>query len=171
MKVVLLIVAAVAVPICVVLIVGALLPAKHVASREIVVRRLPAEVFAVVRDFASAPGWRTDLETVEMLNAVDGRVRFREESSNGRITYEVMEERAGEKLVTRIVDRDLGYFGSWTYEFLRAEGGALVRITEKAEVPNLLFRFLSRFVFGHTATMDGYLRALGRKLEEEVAPK
>ncbi len=30
---------------------------------------------------------------------------------------------------------------------------------------------LSRFVFGHTATLDAYLWALGRKYGEEVAPE
>jgi len=38
-------------------------------------------------------------------------------------------------------------------------------------VPNVLFRFMSRFVFGHTATMDTYLQALGRKFNEEVTPR
>ena len=60
----------------------------------------------------------------------------------------------GEKLVTRIVDRDRGYFGSWTYEFSPAVNGTLVRITEHGEVPNVVFRFMSRFVFGHTATIE-----------------
>ncbi len=171
MKILLIVVGAFVALIALVLVIGALLPAKHVASREIVVRKAPGEVYAVIRDFAAAPGWRTDLKAVEMLEPVDGRMRFRENSSNGIITYEAVEERANEKLITRIVDRDLGYFGSWTYELLPAESGTRVRITENGEVPNVLFRFMSRFVFGHTATMDTYLKALGRKFGEEVTPK
>ncbi len=157
--------------VALVLIVGAFLPSKHVASREIVLRKAASEVYAVIRDFAAAPSWRTDLKALEMLDPVEGRVRFREESSNGTVTYEIVEELANEKLVTRIVDRDLGYFGSWTYELLPAESGTRVRITEDGEVPNVLFRFMSRFVFGHTATMDTYLKALGRKFGEEVTAK
>ena len=71
---------------------------------------------------------------------------------------------ANERLVTRIVDRDLGYFGSWTYEFLPTESGTRLRITKNGEVPNVLFRFMSRFIFGHTATMESYLKALGPKV-------
>ena len=74
------------------LLIGAMLPSKHVASREITLRRAPAEVYAVMRDFAAAPAWRTDLKTIEVLEPVDGRMRFRENSSNGVITYEVVEE-------------------------------------------------------------------------------
>jgi uncharacterized protein YndB with AHSA1/START domain len=172
MKILLIIVGSLVVLIVIVLMIGAILPSKHVASREMTLRRAPAEVFAVVRDFSSAASWRTDLKTVEMLAPADGRERFRENSASGLITYEVVEDVANEKLVTRIVDRDLGYFGSWTYEFLPAENnGTRVRITENGEVPNVLFRFMSRFVFGHTATMDTYLKALGRKFGEQVTPR
>ena len=37
-------------------------------------------------------------------------------------------------------------------------------ITENGEVYNPLFRFMSRFVFGHTATIDKYLEDLGQVL-------
>ena len=60
----------------IVLLVGALLPTKHVASREIVVRKPPPEVYATIRDFASATEWRTDLKATEMLEPVNGRIRF-----------------------------------------------------------------------------------------------
>jgi len=106
-----------------------------------------------------------------MLPDVNGRVCFREDSANGLITYELLEDIPGARLVTRIVDQDLGYSGSWTYQFSGANGGTRVRITEDGEVPNVLFRFVSRFVFGHTATVDAYLKALGRKFGEDVAPK
>jgi hypothetical protein len=43
-----------------------------------------------------------------------------------------------------------------------------VRITEDGEVYNPIFRFMSRFVFGHTHTMDAYLRALGKATGQEV---
>jgi hypothetical protein len=108
---------------------------------------------------------------VEWPEPVNGLVRFREVSKDGSVTYEVMEETPGEKLVTRIVDRDLGYSGSWTYEFSPTEKGALVRITEDGDVSNILFRFVSRFIFGHTSTLDSYLRALGEKFGENVTPR
>ena len=171
MKIALLLLAALGTLVGVVLLIGAFLPRKHMASRRVVIHRTPHEVYAVISDFASAPNWRTDAKAVEMLAPENGRTRFREHSSHGQITYEVVEEISDAKLVTEIVDRELGYFGSWTYELTPEENGTRVQITENGEVPNVLFRFVSRFVFGHTATIDAYLRALGRKFGEEFTPQ
>lgn len=157
--------------VIVVLIVGALLPKKHVASREITLRRPRSEVYATLREFAAAPKWRPDVERVEMLDNVEGRIRFREHSKQGAITYEAVEDSPPDKLVTRIVDQDLGYFGTWTYLLSPTSDGTRVRIREDGEVPNVLFRFMSRFIFGHTATMDAYLRNLARHFDEEAELK
>jgi hypothetical protein len=46
-----------------------------------------------------------------------------------------------------------------------------VKITEKGEVSNVLFRFMSRYVFGHTSTIDSYLTALAKKFNESVQPQ
>ena len=50
-------------------------------------------------------------------------------------------------------------------------GGTRVTIREDGEVSNVLFRFMSRYVFGHTATMDSYLTALAKRFGEEVVPE
>jgi hypothetical protein len=55
MKLALLFVGGVVGLIAVVLIIGMLLPQKHVASREIVLRAAPSDVYAALRDFPSAP--------------------------------------------------------------------------------------------------------------------
>jgi uncharacterized protein YndB with AHSA1/START domain len=171
MKLVLLIGGALLALVIVVLLIGALLPKDHVASREITLRHSQSQVYATLREFAAAPKWRSDVERVELLENVDGRVRFREYSKQGAITYEVVQDRPPERLVTRIVDQDLGYSGTWTYLLSPTNDGTNVAITEHGEVPNVLFRFMSRFVFGHTATMDAYLRALAKKFGEEITPK
>jgi hypothetical protein len=65
-------------------------------------------------------------------------------------------------MVTRIADKTLTFGGAWTYELSPQGGGTRLVITEHGEVYNPLFRFMSRFVFGHTATLDRYLADLGR---------
>lgn len=171
MKIALVVVALFTATAIVVLLIGVRLPPRHRVSREIILRRPPNDVYGAVRDFAVAPSWRPDVQRVEMLELAEGRVRFREHGKNGSITYEIVQDAPGAKLVTRIVDRDLGYFGSWTYEFAPAENGMTVlRITEEGEVPNIFFRFMSRFVFGHASTMNVYLKALRRKFGEEITP-
>ena len=153
------------------LVIGAVLPKNPVASRQIVLHRSPEEVYQIVRDFSSAPTWRPDLERVEMIATTDNQVRFREHGEQGAITYDLIEDRPGEKIVTRIADLDLGYSGTWTYSFTKEAAGTRVQITEAGEVSNILFRFLSRFVFGHTGTIEKYLTALGKKFGEDVSPQ
>ena len=74
-------------------------------------------------------------------------------------------------MVTRITDTDLGYAGKWTYVFAAEGRDTRLTITEDGEVSNVIFRFLSRYAFGHTATIDAYLTNLGRHFGENVTPQ
>jgi len=146
-------------------LIGSRLPKNHSASKSILLHRSPKEVYDVVRDFGSAPSWRSDVKSIEVKTQPDGKVQFREVGSD-KIDYVVDEDVPGQKLVTRILNTDLGYGGKWTYEFIPEGGGTRVKITEDGEVSNVLFRFMSRYVFGHTATMDSYLTSLAKRLGE-----
>jgi hypothetical protein len=156
--------------IVIMLAIGSRLPQQHIASRMIRLNRSPGDVYAVVRDFGQHAKWRSDVKSVEVLGPVDGHVQFREHGSNGTVTYEVLEDLPGQRMVTRIVDRDLGYSGSWEYVFAPAAGGTALTITEKGEVSNPLFRFMSRYIFGQTATIDTYLKSLAKHFGEAGAP-
>jgi flagellar basal body-associated protein FliL len=47
-------------------LIGSRLPKAHVVSRSIHLRQPPREVYAVVRDFGSAPKWRADVKQIEV---------------------------------------------------------------------------------------------------------
>ena len=162
------IVAAVVLVVAVVVLIGSQLPKTHVASRSIVLHRSPREVYALVRDFGSAPKWRADVKHVDVEDGPGGPVLFREDGANGLINYELIEDVPGERMVTRIGDKDLGYSGQWTYTFAAESSGTRVTIREDGEVSNVLFRFMSRYVFGHTATMDSYLTSLAKHFGEDA---
>ena len=69
-------------------------------------------------------------------------------------------------LVTKIISAGLPYGGSWTFELDSAdENKSRLKITENGEVYNPIFRFASRFIIGHTATIDKYSQALKARLE------
>jgi uncharacterized membrane protein len=170
MKIAFILLVAVGGLVLVVLIIGAALPKNHVVSRHIVLHRPPSEVYETVRNFNAAPGWRPDLERVEIISTKENRFRFREHGRQGAVTYDLVEDRANERIVTRICDQDLGYSGTWTYIFQNEAGGTRLEITEAGVVSNILFRFVSRFVFGHTATIERYLAALGKRFGENVSP-
>src|SRR5215213_7190850 len=152
----------------IVAILGSRLPKTHVASRSILLHQSPQDVYRVVRDFGGTPKWRSDVERVDVEPQQGGPVYFREAGKNGTINYELLEDVPAERMVTRIRDTDLGYAGQWTYVFAAENGGTRVTITEDGEVSNVLFRFMSRYVFGHTATIDSYLNALAKRFGEDA---
>lgn len=164
------IVSAIVLLAAVVALVGSRLPKDHTASRSIVLHQSPHQVYDVVRDFQKVPSWRSDVKNIEVKNQPNGKVHFREESSQGTVNYEVTEDVPGQRLVTKILDTDLGYSGRWTYQFIPEAGGTRVMITEDGEVSKVLFRFMSRYVFGHTATMDSYLSSLAKRFGEDATP-
>jgi|SRR5688572_22624726 len=155
----------------VVALIGSRLPKSHVASRSILLHKSPQEVYAVVRDFGSAPQWRSDVKQMEVEAPPGGPVYFREVGKNDTINYELVEDIPGQRMVTRIRDTNLGYAGQWTYLFAAENNGTRVTIREDGEVSNVIFRFMSRYVFGHTATIDSYLTSLAKRFGEEAAPQ
>jgi hypothetical protein len=167
-KTVFLLLAVLALLIVGVAIVGAMLPRTHRASRRAVFRQTPAELYQAARDFAAQPRWNPEAKAVELLPEENGRARFRVTTRHRPITYRVLEDRPGEKLVTEIADENLPFGGRWTWEFSPTANGTALRITEDGEVKNVIFRFLARFAFGYTKTMENYLRDLGRKFDEAV---
>lgn len=151
-KVVLYAVAALVLVVVLVTAIGYLLPQDHVASVEAQLSAPPSQVFDRINDPVRYPEWRKDLTRVEMLAAQP--LKWREHAGDDPITYEVVESRPPEHLVVRIADPELPFGGTWTYE-LRPEGtGTRLVITERGEVYNPIFRFMSRFVFSRTATME-----------------
>ncbi len=152
-------------------LIGWRLPSQHSATRSIVLHKSQDAVYAVTRDFASMPKWRADVREVKLTTGSNGRVHFREEGKHGAVNYELAEDLPGQRMVTRITDTDLGYSGKWTYLFSAEGANTRLTITEDGEVSNVIFRFLSKYAFGHTATIDTYLTSLGKQFGETVIPE
>lgn len=144
-------------------LVGWLLPVSHRASREATITASPDEVYSVIADVSQYPAWRKKVRSVEVGISATGAPTFRESSSDGEILFVVDEAVPGRRFVTRIADPSLPFAGTWTFALSPEPGGTLLRITEDGQVFNPLFRFLSRFVFTHHATIDAYLADLVRR--------
>ncbi|MGD0437439.1 MAG: hypothetical protein ABSB86_13330 [Bryobacteraceae bacterium] len=143
-------------------LVGAALPVRHHATRKARFRVLPQVLYAVI---AGPPDWRLGVKRFAVLPEKDGRRQWWEEDSHGqKIAYEVLEDTAPTRLVVRIADPKLPFGGTWSYDIAPAAGGGSeLRITENGEIRNVIFRFMSRFILGYTATIETYLRDLGAK--------
>ena len=156
--------------VAIIYVAGTLLPRDHVASTTARVAATPDQVYQAITDVERFPSWRA-ISKVEMLDVVDGRRRWREVSRFGPLNFEEVESDAPRHFVSRVVDPDQNFGGTWTWDIAPADSGTSnVTITERGYVSNPLFRFMSRFVFGHHATQEEYLRALGKKFGRQTTP-
>ena len=143
--------------------IGRSLPESHVASRAATFRAAPETLFALI---AGPQDWRTRCEPVP---ATPGTPRqWREISRHGPILFEEVKSDPPRLYEMRIADPALPFGGTWTFELSPRDGGTRVRITERGIVHSPLFRFISHFIMGHTRTIDGYLRGMAEKLNENV---
>jgi hypothetical protein len=145
--------------------IGYALPQGHVETREVTVPAPAEKVFALISTPADYPKWRSDVDSVEVLPPEGGKERFRELGDNGPLLMRVDERVPGSRLVTVIADSTLPFGGKWTYELTPSGTGTTLRITEDGQVYNPVFRFMSRFVFGHAATMEKYLADAEKALQ------
>ena len=150
-------------------VIGWMLPVGHVAARSARFNQPPETVFSAITDVGAYGQWWSDVTRVDMLEPVNGKVRFREHMSTGPIVFEVDEATPSTRYVTRIADAEQPFGGTWTFELAPEGGGTRLTITERGEVYNPIFRFMSRFVFSQTATMESFLRGLGGKFGETVS--
>jgi Polyketide cyclase / dehydrase and lipid transport len=143
--------------------IGAFLPQKHKVSRTVSVHRPVEAVWSLI---SGPPNWRPDVTSYQELPPQTGHRMWREtDKHNHTITYETIESVPPRLLVTKIADKNLPFGGTWTYEVApTGTASSTLTITEDGEVYNPLFRFVSRFMIGQTATLDSYLKALNEKL-------
>lgn len=147
-----------------VLVIGALLPKAHVAGVRASYAAAPPRVYDAILDVERGTTWRSGLKKVEVLQL--NPFRWRETADWGTITFVREEARPPELIATRIADEDQGFGGTWTYRIEPANGRTTLTITENGTVSNPLFRFMSRFVFGHYTSLETYARDLGKLFGE-----
>src|SRR6478672_10009195 len=147
-------------------LIGAMLPRAHHATRQARYRQKPEAIYFTL---AGPVDWRSDIKASGKLPDRDGRKQWWEQDSHGhKITYELVEDKMPSRRVTRIAEKNLPFGGTWTIDISPTEDGSVVRITEDGEIYNVIFRFMARFFFGYTSSIEGYLRDLGAKFGQTV---
>ena len=152
--------AAIAIVAILVIVIGYSLPKGHSVSRTATVALPPDALYALLIDVDRYQSWRPDVKALQRHPDRDGKPAWTEEMSGMKIPLRFERMEPPSVLVSRIADPSLPFGGTWTYRIEPAPGGAAVTITEDGEVYNPFFRFMSRFVFGHTATIDAFLKNL-----------
>ncbi|WP_428261329.1 SRPBCC family protein [Haliangium sp.] len=177
----------------VIVLIGGLLPRDHEAGRVAVFAAAPSEVYAVVADLEAMPTWRSDLVDVRPLDlapadpaassgstatATDpvpasaeppdippgAQAAYREVGARGPVTLAVLERDPPRRLVLYLAGMGPGFVGTWTFDLAPDPAGTRLTLTERGEIENPVFRFLSRFVIGYTTAIDAYLDDLGAHL-------
>jgi hypothetical protein len=87
---------------------------------------------------------RSAVEWVELNNRGDS------------LPLKIITRDAGLRLVTQIEGQNLPFGGGWEFRLKNNGDSTSVTITENGEVYNPLFRFVSKFIMGHNATLKKY---------------
>jgi len=148
-----------------IVVIGWSLPVKHQATSEVTINTAAGPLYNLITDVERYPQWRSSVERTERLPDSAGRTRFREIGSDGTILYEMETAEPNKRVVNRIADTSLQFGGSWTYDLIPRGDSTTLRITENGEVYNPIFRFVSRFVMGHTRTIKTYLHDVSKHFE------
>ena len=149
-------------------LVGLMLPERHIATVSTTLAVPADSVWAVIRSFGEYDSWWPDVKTVERRSTGSEREVWVQRGRGGPLPIEVIESQAPHRLVTRIADSNLPFGGTWTYEITETPTGTQLTVTEDGAVYNPIFRFVSRLVISHYATLESYLRALGQRFGADV---
>jgi hypothetical protein len=167
MKIALWLVAGLLLLIATVMVIGRSLPVKHVAARQLRLKAPAERIWSAISDFKDSVYWRSDLKSAELVEISPDAFGWREVSRSGAaITYLTVEATPTSHLVRRIVDQDLPFGGSWTFELRPSGTDSVLTVTEHGEIYNPVFRFMARFVFGYHTSLDRYLSDLEKHLEQ-----
>ncbi len=151
---------------------GALLPRESKQESLVHFKSPPERVWAALIDVEGYPGWRPDVTSVQIRPSADGRLLWKEYGWYGSLTLRVEEATPPSHLVTRVVASEVPYKGVWVFAITpEGDGGAMLKMVETREVVNPLYRLPARLLAGSRASMESYLKALGRKLGETVIPE
>ncbi len=146
---------------------GLAIPAKHVASRSVVIQAPLDSVWATITDIAGQPAWRPDLEAVEIIDTTDSLLTWIEHPKRGRpLTMREKNKLAKKRYEIEIVPGG-PFSGRWVGELLEIPEGVKFISTEIGEIHNPIFRTLAYLFFDMEATIATYQQNLKAYLEKK----
>lgn len=141
-------------------VIGARLPEEHsVEASAFIANRTPPIVAARIRDVEHCSVWRRGVSAVVVMRDVSS-VTFEETGSNGKVTYRQTAPKPNAEIINEIISDGMPYGGKWTIRIESINGGSTVSIREDGFVKPPMFRFLARFVFGYSGSINQFLKDL-----------
>ena len=152
-------------------VIGLFIAREHRATSTITLRQPPDSVWKVVRDIGGSPTWFPAMQKSERLPDRAGHEVWRQKMGGFDVPIIVLESTPPQTLITQIDPKARKAFGgTWTYQLAPDAAGTRISVTETGWISNPIFRFMSRFLFGYYGSLDGYLKALGKRFGETVQP-
>jgi hypothetical protein len=154
--------------ILVVLVGGLLLPEEHQASRTLVTKQSPQAIWDTINDHANEAKWRSDIESVTSLGDRNGKPVWQENYKDGnKVALITTDSKPASRMVRELTDLEGPFSGRWEIDIEPTATGSNVKVTEIGKVSNPFFRFVSKYVIGHTTFMERYLKGLAGKFDEQ----
>jgi len=152
-----------------VLIGGLMLPEEHHASRTLVTKQSPQAIWDAINDHANEPQWRSDVASVVSAGERNGKPVWQENYKDGnKVALMTTESKPPTRMVRELTDLEGPFSGRWEIDITPTPEGCQLKITEIGKVSNPFFRFVSKYIIGHTTFMERYLRGLAEKFGEQA---
>ncbi|TGN19211.1 LIC10604 family protein [Leptospira idonii] len=148
--------------------VGSGLPQAHTVSLSTELPLTPDKLYPKLRNFREFPSWQKNLESVEPVSEISWKEK---DTSGDTITYAIVKEEPNRMFETKIMDEDLPFGGSWTFEISETKDGSRLTITENGYVYSPIFRFVAHYVMGNDSSIKTYLEYLNSALNREKVSK
>lgn len=148
-------------------LLGSALPLVHETSRSTFINVPPHTLFTVLVTPETYPEWRSDVTRVDRLDSD----RFTEHGPDGPVTYRILDRTPSSRVVVAVDDPDQIFSGTWTFE-LEPDGpsgrSTHLRITERGEVRNPVFRAIARVTLDPAVRIETFLKDLGQRYGQDV---
>ncbi len=150
-----------------VVVIGFLTPADHNVSRTLKTRQPAQAVWDAINDHANEPKWRDDVASVTSAGEQNGKPVWLETYKDGNTVKLATTTFTPPTRMVREIAEEGPFSGRWEIDITPTAEGSDVKITEIGNVPNPVFRFVSKYVIGHTYQMEKYLTSVAKKFGEQ----
>jgi hypothetical protein len=157
MKIALIVVLVIVALVIIMILIGRMLPEGHVAMQSKTFSSSQDEVWKVISGVSDWKSWRSDVHDL----TITSDSTFKADD----VEYLMSIVEPGASFTTTIITKDLPYGGMWHYLIEKEGDGCKLTVTEIGDVYNPMFRFMSKYIFGHDGSLKEYMKVLSKRIQ------